>query len=95
MHIPKRWGHGPMLLQELIRNVSIRGSIGMKMRLWQRKTREYFTEYIEKYGDQGACIFVIEYVDDNPVNATLKKEIKKYCKEHNYLLYISDSINLD
>ena len=57
--------------------------------------REYFTEYIEKYGDQGACIFVIEYVDDNPVNAALKKEIKKYCKEHNFLLYISDSINLD
>lgn len=57
--------------------------------------KEYFTEYIEKYGDQGAYIFVIEYVEDTPDNEELREDIKKYCREHNYLYYISDSINLD
>ena len=57
--------------------------------------REYFTDYIERYGDQGAYIFLIEYVDDADEHRTLRSGIKNYCEEHNYLYYISDSIDLD
>ena len=56
--------------------------------------REYFTKYIEKYGSQGANIFLLEYVDDIPGNRVLRDEIKAYCKERGYLYYISDSISL-
>lgn len=56
--------------------------------------REYFLDYIERYGDQGAYIFLIEYVDDIPENRPLRSEIMNYSVEHNYLYYISDSIDL-
>ena len=56
--------------------------------------RDYFTDYITRYGDQGAYIFLLEYVDDTDENRTLKSGIKNYCEEHNYLYYISDSIDL-
>ncbi len=57
--------------------------------------REYFTGYIEKYGDQGAYIFLLEYVDDADEHRTLRSGIKNYCIDHDYLYYISDSIDLD
>ena len=57
--------------------------------------KEYFLDYIERYGDQGAYIFLIEYVDDIPENRPLRSEIMNYSVEHNYLYYISDSIDLD
>ncbi len=56
--------------------------------------RDYFTDYINRYGDQGAYIFLLEYVDNSDANRTLKSGIKNYCEEHNYLYYISDSIDL-
>ena len=57
--------------------------------------REYFTDYIERYGNQGAYIFLLEYADDTIENYTLRYDIKEYCEEHNYLYYISDSIDLN
>ena len=57
--------------------------------------KEYFLDYIERYGDKGAYIFLLEYVDDSPENRPLHGIIKDYCEEHNYLYYISDSIDLD
>ena len=56
--------------------------------------REYFKEYIERYGDQGASIFLLEYLDDVPQYYSLRSDIKAYCEEHNYMYYISDSIDL-
>ncbi len=53
--------------------------------------REYFTDYIERYGDQGAEIFLLEYTDD----AALESEITAYCKEHEYISYIATSIEMD
>ncbi len=55
--------------------------------------RDYFTDYIEKYGDMGAYIFLIEYVEDTDSTA-IREDIKAYCKERNYLYYISGSIGL-
>lgn len=57
--------------------------------------REYFTDYIERYGNQGAYIFLLEYADDTTENYTLRYDIKEYCEAHNYLYYISDSIDLN
>ena len=56
--------------------------------------REYFKEYIERYGNQGAKIFLLEYLDDIPEYRSLRNDIKAYCEEHNYMYYISDSIDL-
>ncbi len=56
---------------------------------------EYFTDYIERYGDQGAYIFLLEYAEDTDANQTLRYDIRYYAEEHGYLYYISDSIDLD
>ena len=53
--------------------------------------REYFESYIGRYGSQGADIYLIEYTTDEE----LIREIDEFCKEHNYLYYVSDSIELD
>ena len=57
--------------------------------------KAYFRDYIERYGDQGAYIFLIEYVDNADEHRTLRSSIKNYCEEHDYLYYISDSIDLN
>ncbi|MCR5619698.1 MAG: endo alpha-1,4 polygalactosaminidase [Lachnospiraceae bacterium] len=57
--------------------------------------KEYFLDYIERYGDKGAYIFLLEYVDDIPENRTLSSAVANYCIDHDYLYYISDSIDLD
>ena len=53
--------------------------------------RKYFTDYIEKYSALGAYIYLLEYTD----NEGTKSDIVKYCKEHKYQYYISDSVELD
>jgi endo-alpha-1,4-polygalactosaminidase (GH114 family) len=55
--------------------------------------RDYFIDYIEKYGDMGAYIFLIEYVEDTDSTA-IREDIREYCKERNYLYYISGSVDL-
>lgn len=52
---------------------------------------EYYREYIEKYGDMGAKIFLLEYTTDK----SLIKQIKQYCTEKGFTYYVSDSIELD
>ena len=53
--------------------------------------REYFMSYVTRYGDQGADIYLLEYTTDPQLIET----IDSFCREHNYLYYISDSIELD
>ena len=55
----------------------------------------YFTDYIERYGDQGAYIFMLEYAEDTDETQTLRYDIRYYAEEHGYLYYISDSLDLD
>ena len=57
--------------------------------------KEYFTEYIEKYASQGAYIYLIEYAGDDRKYWDVTYDIKEYCINHNFLYYISDSIDLD
>ena len=51
----------------------------------------YFMEYIEKYAAQGAYVYLLEYTQ----NAGIELKIQDYCWEHNFVYYISDSIELD
>ena len=52
---------------------------------------EYFKDYIERYSEYGVRIYLLEYTRD----ASLAVRIKKYCDEHGFLCYISDSLELD
>ncbi len=52
---------------------------------------EYFVSYITRYGDQGAKIYLLEYT----VDEALIGEIDKFCKEHDYTYFVSDSVELD
>ncbi len=57
--------------------------------------REYFMQFIEKYASQGAYIYLIEYAGDDRNYWGTIYDIKEYCIDHNFLYYISDSIDLD
>lgn len=52
---------------------------------------EYFVSYIDRYGSQGAEIYLLEYTIDEE----LAKEIKAFCEERGYTYYVADSIELD
>ena len=52
---------------------------------------EYFCDYVERYGAQGADIYLLEYTTDRDVI----KKIEIYCEEKGYHYYISDSLELD
>ena len=56
--------------------------------------QKYFTDYIEKYADQGAYIYLIEYAPEIPANRPLRYNIKYYSEEHKFLYYIADSFKL-
>ena len=51
---------------------------------------EYFTDYIERYAEQGADVYLLEYTTDE----NLIKEIDAYCKEKGFTYYVSDSLEL-
>ena len=53
--------------------------------------REYFREYIETCDRCGLDVYLIEYTTDSG----LKDKIKKYCDDHGFRYFISDSIELD
>ena len=53
--------------------------------------RHYFQEYVEKYAAKGADIYLLEYTED----PDLRKQILEYCKEHGFICYISDSLELE
>jgi len=52
---------------------------------------EYFVSYIDRYGSQGAEIYLLEYT----VDEELVKEIDAFCEERGYTYYVADSIELD
>ena len=52
---------------------------------------KYYKDYIEKYADFGAFIFLLEYTD----NAGIEQRVKDYCRDHYFSYYISDSLELD
>ena len=52
---------------------------------------EYFRDYIERYGEAGADIYLLEYTTD----PSLIRQIDSYCSEHGFTYYVSDSVELD
>ena len=52
--------------------------------------RDYFIDYIERYGGMGADIYLLEYTSD----PKLVKTIDEYCKSHRFTYYVSDSLEL-
>lgn len=52
---------------------------------------EFFRNYIEKYGSQGADIYLLEYTHSKK----LIKEIDTYCAENGFEYYISSSVELN
>lgn len=56
-----------------------------------KKDRQYFISYLHKMNKAGAEIYLLEYTRDR----RLANKIKKYCTNHNWKYYISDSIELD
>ena len=47
--------------------------------------------YVNRYGSQGAEIYLLEYTTDD----ALIKEIDRFCQENGYVYYVSDSVELD
>ena len=52
--------------------------------------REYFVDYIERYAQKGARIYLLEYTKDSK----LIGEINKYCDAKGFSCYVSDSLEL-
>jgi len=63
----------------------------LRPRLLSDEETKYFTDYIEKYADQGAYIYLLEYLQGEGG----RKRIDDYCREKYCMYYISDSIELD
>ena len=57
----------------------------------EAEDHEYFLDYVNRYGEQGADIFLLEYTTDEELIRT----VDAFCTEHGYLYYVSDSIELD
>jgi len=53
--------------------------------------KSYFCAYLDRYGSQGADIFLLEYTDD----AKLAQEIREFCLAGKYHCFISDSLELE
>lgn len=51
---------------------------------------EYFMEYIEKFGEMGTEVYLLEYTTDEALAA----EIQDYCSEKGFSCYIADSLEL-
>ena len=51
---------------------------------------EYFMEYIEKFGEMGTEVYLLEYTTDEALAA----EIRDYCSEKGFSCYIADSLEL-
>ena len=52
---------------------------------------EYFVSYVNRYGTQGAKIFLLEYT----VDEELIGQIDAFCQDNGYIYYVSDSVELD
>ena len=56
-----------------------------------KSDHEYFLDYVERYADMGADIYLLEYTTD----PALISEIAEYCDKNGFEYYVSDSIELD
>ena len=70
--------------QEILEGLTVIGTA-------EPEDHEYFVSYIDRYGSQGAEIYLLEYTIDEE----LVKEIKAFCEERGYTYYVADSIELD
>ena len=53
--------------------------------------RKYFLDYVQRYAEKGADIYLLEYTHDPLLTA----KIRRYCRYHGFNYYISDSVELD
>ena len=53
--------------------------------------REYFTNYLEIVLSAGKDAYVLEYATDSDI----ANEAREYAKEHNFKIYVSDSLELN
>lgn len=59
--------------------------------LQEKKTSDYYKEYLIKCKRKGIAIYLTEYANE----MSMEKEISQYCKRYGYEYFISQSINLD
>lgn len=63
----------------------------LRARVGGGEEMQYYKDYIEKYADSGASIFLLEYTE----NAGIEQRVQDYCRDHYFSYYISDSLELD
>lgn len=51
---------------------------------------DYFLEYLERVKESGADVYLTEYTKDSK----LQEEILDYCDEHDYKVYVAETIEL-
>lgn len=56
-----------------------------------RETRDYYCKYLEACQADGMDVYLLEYTTDKK----LIHKIKKYCNEHDFHFYISNSLELE
>lgn len=56
-----------------------------------RETRDYYCKYLEACQADGMDVYLLEYTTDKKLNP----KIKKYCNEHDFHFYISNSLELE
>lgn len=55
-----------------------------------KETRDYYCNYLEACQADGMDVYLLEYTTDKK----LIQKIKKYCNEHNFHFYVSNSLEL-
>lgn len=55
-----------------------------------KETRDYYCKYLEACQADGMDVYLLEYTTDKK----LIQKIKKYCNEHDFHFYVSDSLEL-
>ena len=56
-----------------------------------KETRDYYCNYLEACQADGMAVYLLEYTTDKK----LIQKIKKYCNEHDFHFYISNSLELE
>ena len=56
-----------------------------------KETRDYYCKYLEDCQADGMNVYLLEYTTDKK----LIQKIKKYCNEHDFHFYISNSLELE
>lgn len=61
-----------------------------KLGLQKKETTDYLLEYLKLCSQNNIDIYILEYAKNTNINY-----IKKFCKQNDYILYISNTIELD